>query len=74
MKGNLGLIRDSYMIVNGARYITEKEVAYMYDKSLRWVRKIRYSDKNFPYYKLNGRVYFNPTEIDLWFKENLKPV
>lgn len=59
------------MIVDGARYITEKEVASQYGRSIRWVRKIRYADKDFPYYKLNGRVYFNVSEVDLWFKQNL---
>lgn len=72
MRERLGTIRDTYMVVNGIRYITEKEVASLYGRSVRWVRKIRYSDKQFPYYKLNGRVYFNVEELDLWFSNNLK--
>lgn len=74
MKEHLGTIRDSYMIVNGISYITEKEVSSLYGRSVRWIRKIRYSDKDFPYYKLNGRVYFNIEELDLWFSKNLKPM
>lgn len=74
MEGHLGLIRDNYMIVNGALYITEKEVASLYGRSVRWVRKIRYADRDFPYYKLNGRVFFNQEELDLWFSKNLKPM
>lgn len=59
------------MIVDGAKYITEKEVASHYGRSIKWVRRIRYSDKEFPYYKLNGRVFFNELEVDQWFKNNL---
>jgi predicted DNA-binding transcriptional regulator AlpA len=60
------------MIIKGANYITEKEVSSLYGKSVRWIRKIRYGDYGFPYYKLNGRVYFNQDEIDLWFKDHLR--
>lgn len=59
------------MIVDGANYITEKEVASQYGRSIKWVRRIRYSDKDFPYYKLNGRVFFNELEVGKWFKDNL---
>lgn len=62
------------MIFNGERYITEKEIAKNYDVSLRWVRKIRYSSKDFPYYKLNGRVLYKAVEVDNWFRENLVPM
>jgi hypothetical protein len=41
---------------------------------LRWVRRIRYTAKDFPYYKLNGRVYYKEIEIDKWFKINLIPM
>lgn len=74
MEECLGIIRDTYMVVNGLRYITEKEVASLYGQSVRWVRKIRYSDKGFPYYKLHGRVFFNQDELDVWFSKNLKPM
>jgi hypothetical protein len=59
------------MIVDGMNYITEKEVASQYGRSIKWVRRIRYSDKDFPYYKLNGRVFFNENEVGQWFKDNL---
>jgi hypothetical protein len=62
------------MIVDGKTYITEKEIASTYGRSVKWVRKMRYSEQNFPYYKLNGRVFFNPHEVSEWFKENLKPM
>jgi predicted DNA-binding transcriptional regulator AlpA len=60
------------MIINGQQYMNEKEVAAYYETSLPWVRRMRYSNKNFPYYKMVGRVYFSKTELDKWFKENLK--
>lgn len=59
------------MIINGQKYFTEKEVAKHYDVSLRWVRQIRYSSKDFPYYKLNGRVFYKETEVDNWMKTNM---
>ena len=62
------------MIVNASRYVTEKEVAAIYGRSISWVQKIRKQDKQFPYHKLNGRVYFNEIEVDNWFKDNLKPM
>ncbi len=68
------MIKDNQMIVNGQRYINEKEVASLYGKTVRWVQKVRYEDRHFPYYKLNGRVYFKQTELDLWFADNLKPM
>ncbi len=71
MLGQFRVIKDNYMVVDGKSYITEKEVASQYGRSVKWVRKIRYSDKDFPYYKLNGRVFFNATEVDQWFKHNL---
>lgn len=61
------------MIVDGQHYVTEKEIASHYGRSVKWVRKLRY-DKDFPYYKLNGRVFFNPIEVDNWFRHNLKPM
>lgn len=59
------------MIINGQKFFTEKEVAKHYDVSLRWVRQIRYSSKDFPYYKLNGRVFYKETEVDNWMKNNM---
>jgi predicted DNA-binding transcriptional regulator AlpA len=61
------------MIIDGQKYINEKELASLYDMSLRWVRRIRYNDKKFPYYKLNGRVFFNEFEVNEWLKTNMKP-
>lgn len=62
------------MIVDGQKFFTEKEVASHYDVSLRWVRQIRYSAKDFPYYKLNGRVFYKESEVNKWFKANLSPM
>jgi hypothetical protein len=59
------------MVVNGKNYITEKEIANQHGIPLKWIQNIRYSNKDFPYYKLNGRLYFNEEEVDNWFKDNL---
>jgi len=61
------------MIIDGQSYITEKEVASKYGRSVKWVRKIRYSGQDFPYYKLNGRIFFNDIEVNEWFRDNLVP-
>lgn len=62
------------MILNGQKYFTEKEVSSRYEVSLGWVRRLRYSDKNLPYYKLNGRVFYKEEEVNKWLKENLVPM
>jgi hypothetical protein len=62
------------MILDNNKFFTEKELASHYSVSLRWVRRIRYTAKDFPYYKLNGRVYYKEIEIDKWFKINLIPM
>lgn len=59
------------MVVNGKQYVTEKEIASLHGMPTKWIQNMRYSNKDFPYYKLNGRVYFNEEEVDNWFKENL---
>jgi hypothetical protein len=62
------------MILDGQRYFTDKEVARKYEVSVRWVRQIRYKSKDFPYYKLNGRVFYKQDEVEKWFKHNLVPM
>ena len=61
------------MIIDNQEYLNEKEIASLCGLSLRWVKGIRYQHKDFPFYKLNGRVYFKPCEVNKWLKENLKP-
>lgn len=60
------------MIIDGEELINEKELATLCGLSLRWVHGIRYRNKSFPYYKLNGRVYFKESEVNQWLKDNLK--
>lgn len=62
------------MILDGQKFFTEKEVASHYGVSLRWIRQIRYSAKDFPYYKLNGRVFYKEAEVNNWLKDNLVPM
>lgn len=61
------------MMINGEKYITEKEVSSMYGISLGWIRKRRYTD-NLPYHKLNKMVFFKQKELDKWFEDHLKAV
>ena len=62
------------MIVDGQKYFTEKEVANSCGVSMRWVRRARISSKDFPYYKLNGRVFYKQNEVNKWLKDNLVPM
>lgn len=60
------------MIINGKEYLTEKEIAFIFGYSVSLIKKIRYEKKDFPYYKLRNRVYFNLDEVNKWFENNLK--
>lgn len=60
------------MIIDGIKYLTEKEISSNYGLSTHWFRKNRFRNKKLPYYKLNGKVYYNETEVADWFKINLK--
>lgn len=61
------------MIIDGIKYITEKEVSTKFGLSLSWIRKLRYMD-SFPYHKLCSKVFFNEQEVERWLKDNLKTV
>lgn len=56
--------------IDGINYIGEKELSAKYGFSVPWFRKARYN-KGTPYHKLNGRVYYDESEVDKWFKENM---
>ena len=58
--------------IEGINYINEKEASAKYGLSLAWFRNRRYSEPKMPYHKLNQYVYYNPHEVDAWFKENFK--
>ncbi len=59
------------MIINGEKYITEKEVSTQFGLSLSWIRKLRYKD-GLPYHKLNRKVLFNKKQVENWLADNLK--
>lgn len=58
--------------IEGETYINEKEASSHYGLSVGWFRKNRFSENKIPYRKLNKQVYYNPKEVDEWFKVNLK--
>jgi hypothetical protein len=60
------------MLIDGQKYITEKEVARHYEKSVKWVKRMRYDNLDFPHYKLNGRVLFILEQVDVWIKKRLR--
>lgn len=60
------------MIIDGQKYITEKEIAKLFECSIRWINSIRYKDSSFPKYKLKGRIFFIESEVNEWFKNNLQ--
>lgn len=60
------------IVIDDASYINEKEASTKYGLSVHWFRKNRFSENHIPYHKLNGKVYFNPEELDAWFTKNFK--
>ena len=60
------------MVIDGKKYVTEKEIARHFDKSVKWVQLMRYDNKDFPHYKLNGRVLFIQEQVDTWIKKRLQ--
>lgn len=58
------------MMINGQRFITEKEVSSLFGVSIGWIRKQRH-DGTMPYHKLYKKVLYNEKEVDEWLKQNL---
>ena len=59
------------MIINGTKYLVEKELSSKYGKSVHWFRKARVQGNSPTYHKLNRKVYYKEDEVDNWFKEHL---
>jgi predicted DNA-binding transcriptional regulator AlpA len=59
------------MIIEGEKYITEKEVSRNVERSVKWVQSMRYTYQDFPHYKINRRVLFKQSEVDSWIKDHL---
>ena len=60
------------LIVDGVKYITEKEIASRYGLSVSWFRKARYAKKCPSYCTLNGKIFYDPELVEIWFKDNIK--
>ncbi len=61
------------LTINGEKYLVEKEASSKHGLSIHWFRCARWQRKGPPYHKLNGKVYYKETDVDGWFKENMKP-
>lgn len=59
------------MIIDGERYLVEKELSSKYGLSVHWFRKARCEGKSPTYHKLNRKVYYKENEVDAWFRENM---
>jgi hypothetical protein len=59
------------MIINGEKYLVEKELPPKYGLSIHWFRKARNEGKSPIYHKLNRKIYYKEGELDNWFKEHL---
>lgn len=59
------------MIINGEKYLVEKELSSKYGLSVHWFRKARSQGKSPSYHKFNRKVYYKENEVDNWFKEHL---
>lgn len=61
------------MIINGVKYLVEKELSTKYGLSVHWFRKARSKGNSPIYHKLNRKVYYKEDDVDSWFAENLIP-
>lgn len=59
------------LIVDGNRYLLEKELSAKHGLSVHWFRRARYEEKSPKYHKLYGKVYYREDEVDEWLKENM---
>lgn len=62
------------LIIDGVEYLVEKEAAQKYGYSIHWFRKARYTDKTPKYYKLNGKIFYTTSDLDIWFKDHLEQI
>lgn len=60
------------MIIDGIKYVTEKEIAAHFGLNVSWLRRHRYENKELPHYILNRKVYYNEIEVDVWLKDQLQ--
>lgn len=60
------------LIVDGYKYLRDKELSFRYGLSVHWFRKVRQTGKGPNYYIMNGHVYYNEEQVKDWFKNNLK--
>lgn len=60
------------MIIEGVKYVTEKEIASRCGVNVSWLRRHRYEDKDLPHYILNRKVYYVEHEVDDWLKQRLE--
>lgn len=60
------------MIIDGVKYVTEKEIASRCGLNVSWLRRHRYENKDLPHYILNRKVYYNENEVDKWLSEQMQ--
>lgn len=60
------------IILNGVKYIGEKEASSKYGLSVSWFRGGRYEKCGPPFHKLRGKVYYNEGLLEKWLTDNLK--
>lgn len=60
------------MIIEGVKYVTEKEISSRCGLNVSWLRRHRYEDKDLPHYILNRKVYYVEHEVDGWLKQRLE--
>lgn len=60
------------LLLNNIEYLVEKEISNLCGLSVHWFRKARQTGETPPYYKLNGKVYYQKQQVDKWFEEHLK--
>jgi hypothetical protein len=61
------------LMIEGEKYLVEKELSSKYGLSIHWFRKARYSGNSPIYHKLNGKVYYKEQNVIDWFRTKMIP-
>jgi hypothetical protein len=64
------------LLIDGTKYLTEKEISGKYGISEYWLRRQRYLGNEPVFFKIRGKgkVFYPEIETDEWFKTNIKQV
>lgn len=56
----------------GLEYLTDKEASLKFGFSQGWFKKVRVQKRGPAYIKIQGKVLYEITQLEKWFKEQIK--